>query len=162
METDSAHQSKWQIAEVIFGGPFLISIALFFVARSPLSQGALRQALIIGGIVLIIIGLSLIVSARREFAQYGQPTDPGHPTSRVVKTGIFAVSRNPLYLGGAVFLLGMALVINNPWSLAALIVSIILCQYVLIIPEERYLSAKFGRDYQEYLAHIPRWLGRRK
>lgn len=44
--------------------------------------------------------------ARRKFAHYGQPTDPGHPTSKVVKTEVFATSRNPLYLGGVIVFLG--------------------------------------------------------
>ena len=161
MNVDSAHKSRWKIAEVVFGIPFLASVALQFVIPLSLSQGIPRQALIPVGIVLIIIGIGFIVLARREFAQYGQPTDPGHPTSKVVKTGVFAISRNPLYLGGSIFLLGIALLLNTLWAIVMLLLSIIICHYVLIIPEELYLGTKFGNEYEEYTASVNRWLGRK-
>jgi protein-S-isoprenylcysteine O-methyltransferase Ste14 len=158
---DSAHRSKWENAEVIFGVPFLISLALHFVFPLPLQQGILRQAIIVVGIVLFLIGITLIVLARREFARFHQPTDPGQPTSRVVKTGVFSISRNPLYLGGALLFLGIALTMNMVWALVALLASMIACHYILIVPEENYLAAKFGEEYTAYAAAVRRWIGRR-
>ncbi|MEW6028376.1 MAG: methyltransferase family protein [Chloroflexota bacterium] len=161
MKADSAHKSNWEIAEVVFGIPFLIAIALHFVAPLSMPQGILRQVLLPVGILLIIIGIGIIVSTRREFAQYGQPTDPGHPTSKIVKTGVFAISRNPLYLGSVIVLLGIALTLNILWALVTLLVSMALCHYILIIPEEQYLAAKFGKEYEEYVASVHRWFGRK-
>lgn len=161
MKADSAHKSNWEIAEVVFGIPFLVGIALHFVAPLSLSHGILRQTLIPVGMVLIIIGIGIVVLARREFSRYGQPTEPGHPTSKIVKTGIFAISRNPLYLGGAIVLLGIALGLNMLWAVVTLLVSLILSHYILIIPEEQYLAAKFGKEYEEYVASVRRWFGRK-
>jgi protein-S-isoprenylcysteine O-methyltransferase Ste14 len=161
MKTDAAHTSNWMIGEVVFGIPFLISIVLQFIAPFSVPPGIFSQVLILVGIAFSISGISLIVAARREFARYGQPTDPGQPTSQVVTTGVFAVSRNPLYLGGALLLGGMALMLNLFWSLAALLISLVICQYVLIIPEEKYLTAKFGAEYQAYTTTVQRWLGRK-
>jgi protein-S-isoprenylcysteine O-methyltransferase Ste14 len=159
MSVDSAHKSNWEIAEVVFGIPFLVSIALHFIVPISLPQGIFRQIIIPVGIILIIIGIALVVVARREFAHFRQPTDPGHPTTKVIKTGVFAISRNPLYLGGVLVLLGFALALNMLWALVMLLLSMILCHYILIIPEERYLSAKFGDEYKEYVATVHRWLG---
>jgi len=161
MSADSAHKSQWEIAEVVFGIPFLISIAIQSVVPFSLPQGILRQALIPLGIALITLGAGLIVLARREFAHFGQPTDPGHPTNKIIKTGVFSISRNPLYLGGAIVFLGIALALNMPWALVTLLLSIIICHYVLIIPEEQYLAVKFGEEYKEYIASVRRWLGRK-
>ena len=161
MNVDSAHKSGWEIAEIVFGIPFLIGLSLHFVVPFSLPQGILRQALIPTGLVLITAGIGLIVLARRELAHYAQPTDPGHPTSKVVKTGVFAISRNPLYLGSVNVLLGVALTLNMLWALVTLLASMALCLYVLIIPEEHYLAAKFGEEYAEYVATVHRWLGRR-
>ncbi len=161
MSTDSAHKSRWEIAEVVFGIPFLVGIAMNFVVPFSLPQGILRQVLIPVGIVLVIIGISFIVLARREFAYFSQPTDPGRPTSKVVKTGVFAISRNPLYLGSVFVFWGLALALNMLWALVMLLLSIVICLYVLIIPEEQYLAAKFGEEYKEYTASVHRWLGRK-
>lgn len=161
MNVDSAHKSHWETGEVVFGVPFLVSIAIHLVVPFSLSQGIPRQALVPLGIALIIIGIVFIVLARREFAHYRQPTDPGHPTSKVVKTGVFSISRNPLYLGSVIVFLGIALTLNILWTLVTLLLSIIICLYVLIIPEEHYLAAKFGEEYKEYIASVHRWLGRK-
>jgi protein-S-isoprenylcysteine O-methyltransferase Ste14 len=161
MSIDSAHKSRWEIAEVVFGIPFLISIAIQFIIPFPLPQGILRQVLIPVGIALIIIGIGFIVLARREFAHYSQPTDPGHPTNKIVKTGVFSISRNPLYLGSVIVFWGIALTLNILWTLVTLLLSIIICLYVLIIPEEEYLAVKFGEEYKEYIASVHRWLGRK-
>ena len=159
MSVDSAHKSYWKIAEVVFGIPFLISIAIHFVLPFSLPQGIFRQGLISMGIVLIIIGIGFVVLARREFAYFSQPTDPGHPTSKVVNTGVFTISRNPLYLGCVFIFLGLALALNMLWALVMLLLSIIICLYVLIIPEEQYLAAKFDEEYKEYTASVHRWFG---
>lgn len=159
MSVDSAHKSRWEIAEVVFGIPFLVSIVFHFFVPLSLPQGILRQALVPAGIALIIIGIGFIILARREFARYGQPTDPGHPTSQVVKTGVFAISRNPLYLASVIVLLGIELVLNILWILVTLVVSTIVCHYALIVPEENYLMAEFGEEYRDYIATVHRWLG---
>jgi len=160
MSMDVAHKSWWQIFEVVFGIPFLAAIALQLVVPLSFPRGFLTPAIISGGALLIIVGAALVVLARREFAQHGQPTDPGLPTSRLVTTGVFSVSRNPLYLGGVCILVGIALALNLPWVLALLLPAIVACHYVLIAPEERYLAAKFGEKYRVYVATVHRWIGR--
>ena len=94
-----------------------------------------------------------------NLARYRQPTDPGHPTSKIVSTGVFSVSRNPLYLGGIFILAGISLAFNLPWVLILLIPSIVACHYVLVAPEESYLAARFGEEYRLYTARVHRWIG---
>ena len=160
MTVDAAHKSKWMIAEVVFGVPFLLGIVLQFAFPLAVPPGALRWTLALVGITLVIAGVALIVAARRELARFRQPTDPGDPTSQLVTTGIFSVSRNPLYLGGILLLLGIALTFNLLWAVPAIALSTIICHFTLIVPEEKYLAAKFGSDYRKYTASVHRWLGR--
>lgn len=162
MSVDSAHQSRWAIGEVVFGIPFLIGIALHLLFPFSWPQGIFRQALIPVGVALILIGMCFVVSARRAFARFRQPTDPGQPTSQVITTGVFAISRNPLYLGAALLFCGVALMMNALWTLATLLASMVVCHYVLIVPEEQYLAAKFGTAYNTYTATVRRWLGRKR
>jgi protein-S-isoprenylcysteine O-methyltransferase Ste14 len=161
MNVDSAHKSNWAIGEVVFGIPFLFSIALNFMVPFSLPQGFFRPILIPVGIVMVILGIRLVSLARREFAAFHQPTDPGQATSKIITTGVFAQSRNPLYLGAVLVLLGLALAFNLLWVIIMLILSIMLCHYVLILPEEQYLAAKFGLEYNQYKASVHRWYGRK-
>ncbi len=117
MSTDSAHKSGWQIFEVIFGVPFLAAIVLQIAVPISIPRGVFTPIFILEGAALIIVGVIIIVLARRQFDQYGQPTDPGHPTTRIVTTGDFSLSRNPFYLGGVCVLAGIALTANLPWAL---------------------------------------------
>jgi protein-S-isoprenylcysteine O-methyltransferase Ste14 len=160
MSTDVAHKRWWQTFEAVFGIPFLAAIALQFAVPLALPRGFLSPAVIAGGAALIMLGVVLVVLARREFARYHQPTDPGLPTSKIVTTGIFSVSRNPLYLGGVCIVVGIAFAVNLPWVLALLLPALVMCHYVLIAPEERYLADKFGEEYRAYAASVHRWIGR--
>ena len=162
MPNDVAHKSWWQIFEVVFGIPFLVAIALQLAVPIPLPRGFLTPAFIPAGVILIVLGVSLAVLARREFARYGQPTDPGLPTSKIISTGVFSISRNPLYLGGVFILAGISLAFNFPWVLILLIPSILACHYILVAPEEEYLTARFGEQYRLYTVRVHRWIGRKQ
>lgn len=160
MSIDAAHKSHWQISEVIFGVPILIAIALQFLIPFSISPGLLRSILIPCGIALIIAGAAFIFLARQEFAKFSQPTDPGRPTTNIVTTGVFAISRNPIYFGAAGFLVGVGLATNWLWVLVFLLPSLVACHYMLIAPEEKYLVGKFGEGYRMYAANVHRWIGR--
>jgi protein-S-isoprenylcysteine O-methyltransferase Ste14 len=156
MSSDAAHKSWWQISEVVFGLPFLAALALQFAVPLSLPHGYPTPIIISGGGMLIIIGAALIILARREFTRHGQHTDPGHPTTKIITTGIFSLSRNPIYLGAACFLVGVALAADLPWVLVLLLPSIAACHLVLIAPEERYLAVRFGEEYRIYTASVHR------
>lgn len=160
MTTNAAHTRWWQIFEVIFGIPFLAALALHLLLPLTLPRGGLTPAIRVGGLILMITGITVVILARQTFAQHKQPTDPGRPTRTLMTTGVFAISRNPLYLGGVCVLVGLALALNLLWVVVLLLPAIIACHYVLIAPEERYLAATFGADYRTYARSVHRWIGR--
>ncbi len=160
MPEDSAHNQWWQVSEVVFGVPLLAAIALQFIVPVSLPGEAIRPITIAIGVVLIGAGIALVILTRREFAKHGERTDPGNPTHHIMTTGVFAFSRNPMYLGIVIFLAGVALALDWPWVLVMLVPSVVACHYVLIAPEERYLSAKFGEEYTQYTRSVQRWVGR--
>ncbi|MCB0075891.1 MAG: isoprenylcysteine carboxylmethyltransferase family protein [Anaerolineales bacterium] len=162
MARAAAHTRRWRIAELIFGLPFGASFVLHAIYPMGIAQGAFLPLLTPIGIVLILLAIGIIGAARRELARYDQPTDPGQPTGRLVTTGPYSRSRNPLYLAAALFFLGLALLLNTVWGVVALLLAVVACRYLLIVPEERYLAAKFGADYGAYCASVGRWLGRRR
>lgn len=161
MSIDAAHKRWWQIFEVVFGVPFLVAIVLQILAPIQFPDGFVTPARIIGGVILMLAGVSIVNLARREFSQNDQPTDPGHPTGKIITSGIFSISRNPLYLGGIIVLAGISLSFNLPWALIFLVPSIISCHFILIAPEESYLASRFGEQYRVYTATVHRWIGRK-
>jgi len=160
MQKNAAHDRWWQTSEAVFGIPFLASIVLQLLVPLRTPRGSLTAVFVTLGVVISIGGVILVILSRAEFARHGQRTDPGQPTTDIVSTGVFSFSRNPLYLGVAGFLIGIALALNLLWELLLLLPSLVACHYILIAPEERYLAAKFGEEYRRYAASVRRWLGR--
>ena len=161
MASSAAHQSSWETSEVVFGIPLLISVILGFILHLPIAYGLLRWAFIPVGLIIFAAGVGFIIAARRELARHDQPTDPGRPTREIVKSGVFSISRNPLYLGIIFVVAGLGLSFNSWWIFIFLVVEIGLSHVVLVFPEERYLSATFGEEYKAYKRSVYRWLGRR-
>lgn len=157
---DAAHERWWQTFEVVFGFPLGIAAVLQILVPLSIPFGGMRPVAAVAGAAFTLVGLAFVVLARAKFARLGQPSDPGRPTSRLVTTGVFAISRNPLYLGGVLVLAGFGLAFNLAWVLLALVPGVAGCYLVLILPEERYLAAKFPHDYPAYAKKVCRWLGR--
>ncbi len=158
---NAAHDRWWQISEVVFGVPLLVALLLQVIAPISIPYGSLALAFILAGVAIFILGVWLISQARRELAQRGQPTDPGRPTSSVVTSGVFSFSRNPLYLGCVFLVAGIGLAFDLPWVLVSILPAVVACHYVLIAPEERYLAARFGKEYTRYMASVHRWIFRK-
>jgi protein-S-isoprenylcysteine O-methyltransferase Ste14 len=83
---------------------------------------------------------------------------PGGSTRTILDRGPFRVSRNPLYLGLIALDVALALLWPSFWGLAAVPVGVVALWWGAIVPEERYLSAKFGAEYDAYRARVRRWL----
>jgi protein-S-isoprenylcysteine O-methyltransferase Ste14 len=156
----SAHKNWLEIFEVVSGIPFLAVIALQLAVPLSFPRGFITPAVILGGAALITMGAAFVLGGRRELVQHGQPIDPGRTTNRIGTTGVYSVSRNPPYLGGVCFPVGIALVLGLPWVLVLLLPALVACHYVLIAPEEKYLAALFGEEYRRYAASAYRWFGR--
>lgn len=72
--------------------------------------------------------------------------------------GPYRFSRNPDYLGQALVVAGLGLVLGNGWVLLALVPALLLVRYGVIAREERYLERKFGEDYRCFRRRVRRWL----
>ena len=78
----------------------------------------------------------------------------------LVTEGFFAHSRNPLYLGNLLILLGLFLIHNNHWVYALGVPFFLLGYVAIVAAEEHFLRGKFGAAYDEYACAVPRWLPR--
>jgi protein-S-isoprenylcysteine O-methyltransferase Ste14 len=109
------------------------------------------------GIPLLVLGLGLWVWGVSGLLRGGESPDPGKPTAQLVTSGPFRFSRNPVYTGGTVGLLGLALLLNTATG-AVVTVALAFVVHSLTLAEERYLEAKFGDQWREYRSRVRRWI----
>ena len=85
---------------------------------------------------------------------------PIKPSTKLVTTGPYRFVRNPMYVSVGLLYAGLALWFQIVWALILLPVTIAIVHFFIIPPEERYLEQKFGKEYLDYKARVPRWLPR--
>lgn len=108
----------------------------------------------------LFVGIFFAVAGVMTFRKAKTTLDPRYPgkASLVVSSGIYGVSRNPMYLGIAFMLVAFAIYLASALSLAGVLVFIVYMNRFQIIPEERAMKEKFGSDYENYLKKVRRWL----
>lgn len=106
------------------------------------------------------IGVALAAAGVLAFRSASTTVNPTTPeaTSTVVASGIYRVSRNPMYVGMLFILTGWAIFLANLFSLVFLPIFVAYMNRFQIGPEERALSARFGSEYASYLGSVRRWL----
>jgi len=109
------------------------------------------------GLVMLLLGAAMTVGAKRGFDAAGTNIRPDRPTTSLVTTGLFAHTRNPVYLGGEFGLIGLALLLDSSWILLLLAPATLLLHYGVVLREERYLERKFGAAYLAYKDSVPRY-----
>jgi protein-S-isoprenylcysteine O-methyltransferase Ste14 len=120
------------------------------LAASPVTAGL---GWLLVGAFAVWNGWALVTIAKHRTALL-----PGGATTIVIDRGPFAWSRNPLYLGLLVASTGAGLVVGSSWALIALPVEWALLRWGAVVPEEKYLAAKFGAAYTDYTGRVRRWL----
>jgi protein-S-isoprenylcysteine O-methyltransferase Ste14 len=110
--------------------------------------------------VCAAFGVIVALSGVRAFREAKTTVNPVTPekASSVVTNGIFSHTRNPMYLGLTSVLVSWAVWLSIPWVLLGPVALMLYLTRFQIIPEERVMSSKFGRDYDEYRKRVRRWL----
>lgn len=106
----------------------------------------------------IVGGLAVLVLAYGQMAWAGATIDPRRPTGRLVSTGIYRLSRNPIYLGWFLVLLGAGLENLSVGQSAMALAMAGLLHWSVVPGEERHLDARFGDAYRRYARRVRRWI----
>jgi protein-S-isoprenylcysteine O-methyltransferase Ste14 len=136
---------------------------LWFVPARILATGGLRAPGSFGllqtiGVLVGLVGLALAVSSVLAFATLGRGTPaPFDPPRRLVVRGPYRVLRNPMYLGAALWVLGLAMFYRSPWLVLYAAVFIGIAHAFVRLYEEPTLQRMFGDAYREYCQRVRRW-----
>lgn len=121
----------------------LIAYSIFF----PIKFGT---AWFLAGIFVYLLGAIIMARAIFDF----RTTASGKPVTK----GIYRFSRNPMYFGTFLSFGGTGIV-GSSWTFVVLTGVFIILMHIIVISEERSCLQKYGNAFQEYMRHIPRWIG---
>jgi protein-S-isoprenylcysteine O-methyltransferase Ste14 len=113
------------------------------------------------GVLVLLTGILVLLEAFARFALQGIGTPaPVLPTQHLVVTGLYRYVRNPMYVALVAAILGQSMILGNPdLALYAAIVWLVSHLFVVVY-EEPALKKRFGDEYAEFSAHVPRWIPR--
>jgi protein-S-isoprenylcysteine O-methyltransferase Ste14 len=118
---------------------------------------AALPAAAVGGLVFLA-GLALLVWAASTFRGAGTNVPTSKPTTTIVVAGPYRYSRNPIYVGMFLGLVGIAIGFDSLWPLVLLVPFFLVIRYGVVAREEAYLEHKFGDAYRTYKRRVRRWL----
>lgn len=126
------------------------------VAAAPLP---IERSLRIGlGVLVALSGFALLLSSRIHFKRTGQSVIPWKPTPELIFRWPYTFTRNPMYVGMTLVEIGVGIALNNRWITAFAVPALLVVHFIAVLPEEKYLSKKFGDSYRTYLTSVRRYL----
>jgi len=135
---------------------FCIVIIYLFESQIEYSEPDLKAV----GIIFLILGLIVIFSAVFKFIKTKTTVDPTRPhkTSNLVISGIYKITRNPMYLGMLFLIMAYAIYNNNVIGCIIIPIFIFYINKFQIEPEEIEMRKKFGESFENYCKKVNRWL----
>ncbi len=110
------------------------------------------------GWVIVGLGMAILALSERQFARHRTSHDNRGITSALITTGPFRLSRNPVYLGLMIMLVGLAVTFNVLWLLISMPLAFLVIQFHVVPKEEACLQQLFPNTYTGYQSSVRRWL----
>ncbi|MEP3247572.1 MAG: isoprenylcysteine carboxylmethyltransferase family protein [Sneathiella sp.] len=110
------------------------------------------------GALIALCALSITASEARNHGKSGSNVEPWKPTTLILSNGLYAYSRNPIYVGMTITYAGIAFAAGSWIAFSLLPFCLLVIRYHVIAREEVYLEEKFGDEYLSYKASVRRWI----
>lgn len=138
----------------------LVAAAMWGVAQrgAPIDMPALFR--VIAAAAVALMGLGVSVAGVLVFRRARTTVNPMKPltTTALVTSNVYALTRNPMYLGVLLVLAGWAVYLASLWAIVGPVIYVFYINRFQIAPEERALARLFGESYLAYRATVRRWL----
>ena len=155
MEQKTNHASVVVNPFVIYLGLAIVAILLQKIL--PLSFMSEISARVLG-VSLLILNLGFGLPALRGMLQAKTSPNPNRPTTSLVLSGVYRLTRNPMYVGLTLVFAGLLIYFQVSWGLLFVPLVVWLITNWVIVPEEKYLGEKFGEEYLQYKSKVRRWI----
>jgi protein-S-isoprenylcysteine O-methyltransferase Ste14 len=113
---------------------------------------------IAAGVAVALVGIIILVLGARGLQRHATNVNPYQPSLAIVTDGIYARTRNPIYVGGIAAAVGIAVALALDWVLLLHLLGLPTLHYGVVLHEERYLERKFGEAYCAYKAAVRRYI----
>ena len=110
------------------------------------------------GIVPLLAGFVIMVSAAGAFKRQDTPLIPFETSTALVTSGPFKFTRNPMYLGMVLILTGIAMLFGSMAPILIVVVFFLIIRTQYVIPEENMMVELFGDEYKQYCSRVRRWI----
>ena len=141
---------------VLVGGTMVIGVLVHYWVWTVTPFPVLAARVV--GFGLFVLAGCLAHWAQRSMRRAGTNIFPTQPALALVTDGPFRLTRNPLYIAAIGVYLGVSLWVDALVPLLLLLPMVVVLHRGIVIPEERYLEAKFGAAYSTYQGRVRRWL----
>ena len=141
---------------ILFGAPLLAAFGLRYVTAFEVFPD-LWMAQAVGWPLAAaagFIGIWAILTMMRG----GENPEVGHPTGKIIASGPYAFTRNPMYLSLTIGYIGAGFILNTFWAPILAPFPLFAIHYGVVLREERYLERVLGDDYREYRRRVRRWI----
>lgn len=123
--------------------------------RVPIVSSAIA---LVGGLLFLLSGIVLAASAARLFSKAKTGIVPFSESTKLVVSGAYRFTRNPMYLGMFFCLIGVTLLVNNVLGLLVLLLFFFIIRQKFVLKEEVQMQETFGDDYAQFKTRIRRWI----
>jgi len=154
---------RWMPVVASIGGLYILGYSLLFLIHPDIQHyyfpiRAMQDGRItILGACLVVIGTAIFLACQYQLGHSYRLNLPA-TTTRLVTSGLYAISRNPLYIGLYMAFLGIFLMLPNWLYLISLLFFIVNYHYKIKILEEPFLLQQFGDAYRDYCSRVRRYL----
>jgi protein-S-isoprenylcysteine O-methyltransferase Ste14 len=139
-----------------WGLAVIAGLALNWLVPLPFLPTDLRAGWL--GAMVFVLALALVAWAIVTLIRAGSNVPTNLPTTTIVESGPYRFTRNPIYLGMFLGLIGLAIAFDDLWLLMMLVPFALVIRYGVVAREEVYLKRKFGDVYRGYHSRVRRWL----
>lgn len=138
----------------------IIGAVMWLVAHSAYAYSIHIPFSLVLAIVIGVLGVLCSASALRLFRSADTTVNPLKPeeASSLVTNGIYAKTRNPMYVGLSLVLIGWAVWLGSLSNIVVLVLFVVVITELQIKPEEAALRELFGQEYRDYCQQVRRWI----